>query len=175
MAIPPPLPREYNDNYPSATVIPMREHVEQTLAYVTSAFRRAAVLAFVFGVGVALLITSLFLKLRLTRERTRMGVLTAIGFSAREIASQVRFKVLLTTVVGALVGVVLAATVGESLVGAVISQAGLGIARLDFIPNPWLVYVAYPLILIAAGYTGAVALTAQLRAADKSAWLKGSE
>ncbi|MDN5762065.1 MAG: FtsX-like permease family protein [Microlunatus sp.] len=173
-AEPAALAREYSDNYPSAAVIPMREYVQQTLGYVTSAFLRAAILAVVFGVGVALLITSLFLKLRLTRERTKMGVLTAIGFSSRELASQVRFKVLLTTVAGALVGAVLAATVGESLVGAVISQAGLGIASLDFIPNPWLVYLAYPLMLIAAGYTGAVALTSRLRAPDKSAWLKGS-
>lgn len=167
------LAREYNDAYPMAAVIPMQEYVQQTLAYVTTAFRSAAILACVFGVGVALLITSLFLKLRLTRERTKMGVLTAIGFSAREIAFQVRFKVLLTTVVGTLVGIGLAATVGEWVVGAVVSQAGLGISKLGFIPNPWLVYLAYPIILIAAGYAGAVALTSRLRALDKSTWLKG--
>lgn len=50
---------------------------------------------------------------------------------------------------------------------------GLGIAGLDFIPNPMLVYVTYPAILIAAGYVGAVALTTGLRDADKSAWLRG--
>ncbi|MDO5739297.1 MAG: ABC transporter permease [Ornithinimicrobium sp.] len=167
------LAREYSANYPSASVIPMQAYVQQTLSYVTRAFRSAAILACVFGVGVALLITSLFLKLRLTRERTKMGVLSAIGFSSREIAFQVRFKVLLAVVAGTLVGIVLAATAGESLVGAVISRAGLGISSLDFIPTPWLVYLAYPLGLIAAGYLGAVALTSRLHAPDKSAWLKG--
>lgn len=132
-------------------------------------------MAGVFGVGVVLLITSIFFQLRLTRERTRMGVLTAIGFSSREIAFQVRFKVMLTVLVGTLLGILIAATAEESLVGAVISQAGLGLSSLDFIPNPWLVYLAYPLILIAAGYTAAVALTSRLRTPDKSAWLKGSQ
>lgn len=151
----------------------MRDYVKQTLSYVTNAFRSAAILAGIFGVGVALLITSLFLQLRLTRERTKMGVLSAVGFSSREIAFQVRFKILLTVVLGTLVGILLAATAGESLVGAVISLAGLGISSLDFIPNPWLVYLVYPLILVAAGYTGAVALTSRLHTADKSTWLKG--
>ena len=106
------LARQYGADHPSASVIAMREYVEQTLAYVTTALRSAAILACVFGLGVALLITTLFLKLRLTRERTTMGVLTAIGFSAREIAFHVRFKTLLAVVVGTAAGAVLATTIG---------------------------------------------------------------
>lgn len=167
------LAREYSELHPFATVIPTREYVEQTLSYVTTAFRSAAILAAVFGVGVALLISSLFLQLRLTRERTRMGVLTALGFSSREIAAQVRFKVLVTVVVGTFVGSVVAAAAGEALVGAVISLAGVGISGLEFITNPWLVHLAYPALLIAAGYVSAVVLTSRLRTAGKSSWLRG--
>ncbi len=172
-ADPAAVAREYNDLYPTATLIPMREYVEQTLSYVTTAFRSAAVLACAFGIGVALLITSMFLGLRLTRERTRMGVLTAIGFSSREIAAQLRFKVLVTVAVGTVAGAIAAATIGEWLVGGAISLAGLGISSLDFIPNPWLVYLAYPLMLVITGYLGAIALTRRLRVADKSTWLRG--
>lgn len=164
---------EYHQRFPAATVIPMREYVQQTLSYVTSAFQRAAILSFVFGVGVAVLITSLFLKLRLASERRRMGTLSAIGFSTKELIAQVRGKTLLAVVAGTLLGTVFAATVGETLVGLFISLAGLGIANLAFIPNPLLVYVAYPLTLITAGYLAAVALTARLRGADKSSWLRG--
>ena len=84
-----------------------------------------------------------------------------------------RAKTLLAVVVGTSLGLVFAATAGESLVGLFISLAGLGIANLAFIPNPLLVYVAYPLVLIAAGYLGAVVLTARLRGANKSSWLRG--
>ena len=91
----------------------------------------------------------------------------------REIGGQVRLKTLVTVVAGVALGLLLAATVGESLVGAFISLAGLGIAELAFIPNPWLVYLAYPLALIAAGYLAAVVLTARLRGTDKSSWLRG--
>lgn len=166
------IAREYNDAHPDAAVIPMREYAKQTLSYVTGAFGSAAALACLFGVGVAVLITCLFLRLRLTREQTRMGVLAAIGFSSREIASQVRLKVLLAAGVGTLLGVVVAATVGEALVAAAISLTGVGVTRLHFIPNPWLVYFFYPLLLMGAAHACAIALTSRLRSADKSAWLR---
>jgi len=162
---------EYGEAFPKATVIPMREYVQQMLSFVTDALRSAALLSVTFGIGVAALITVLFLKLRLARDRRRMGVLSAIGFSTAEIIAQVRSKTLLAATLGTLLGLGFAATAGESLVGLVISAAGLGIADLTFIPDVPLVYVAYPLALVAAGYLGAVVLTARLRSADKSTWL----
>ena len=135
---------EYGARFPAAAVIPMRDYVEQTLAYVTDAFASAAVLSFVFGIGVAVLITSLFLKLRFSSERRTMGVLSAIGFSAREIIAQTRGKVLLLAVLGTVAGLVFTATLGETLVGGLISLAGLGIAQLEFLPTVWLVYGVYP-------------------------------
>lgn len=164
---------EYAQQYPDAAVIPMHDYVKQTLSYVTDAFRGAAILAVIFGIGVALLITSLFLKLRLTKDRQKLGVLTAIGFSTRELVSQVVLKTLMMVAIGTVIGVLLAATLGEAMVGGLISLAGLGIAKLSFLPNPLLVYLVFPLILIGAGYAGALALTAGLRGADKSSWLKG--
>ncbi len=163
---------EYNERFPAAAVIPMQEYVQQTLAYVTDAFRSAAILSTLFGVGVALLIISLFLKLRLTKDRVKIGVLSAIGFSSDEIIRQTKFKVVLVAALGTLLGVLFAATIGESLVGGMIALVGLGIENLDFIPSPLIVYVLYPLLLIAAGYLGAVFLTAGLRDPDKSSWLK---
>lgn len=164
---------EYDARFPDAQVLSMREYVQQTLSYVTDAFRAAAIVSLVFGVAVAVLITSLFLKLRLTRDRQKIGVLSALGFSAGEIIGQARLKALLTVVLGAVLGFVFAATAGQTVVGALIALAGLGIEQLTFIPNPLLVYLVYPLVLIAAGYLGAVVLTSQLRTADKNSWIKG--
>lgn len=163
---------EYGMDHRSASVLPMRQYVDETLGSITSAFRNAAILATVLGLGISLAITILFLKLRLTRERSRMGVLTALGFSSCELVEQIMFKVMLTVSLGTVVGAVLAATAGEALVGGLISLSGLGITHLDFIPVPWLVYAAYPLLLFTTGCVGALAITSRLRAADKSRWLR---
>lgn len=164
---------EYGAQFDAASVVPMADYVDQTLAYVTDAFSSAAVLALVFALGVAVLITTLYLSLRLARDRRQLGSLAVIGFSGNELASQLRLKTLVAVVVGTLLGVVVSATVGESMVGGAISLAGLGITNLSFIPNPWLVFLAYPLLLIAAGYLSAAALSNRVRRGDVSTWLRG--
>lgn len=158
---------------PEATVIPMADYVAQTLSYVTEAFRSAAAITFGFGLAVALLITVLFLRLRLSRDRQRLGVLSALGFSVRELAAQVRWTTIGTAAVGVAAGVAVAATLGGRLIGGAISLAGLGIADLALVPNPWQSFLAYPLVLVAAAALGAAILTAGLRRADKSTWLRG--
>lgn len=162
---------EYDSQYKHASVIPMQEYVKQTLSYVTDAFRSAALLSLVFGLAVAALITGLFLKLRLTRERRRMGVLSALGFSRNKLIGQVRFKTVLTVAAGTAVGTVFAATLGEGLISGLISLTGIGLTSLSFIPNPLLVYLGYPLLLITVGFLASVPLTAGLRRGESSEWL----
>ena len=162
---------EYDLQYKHASIVPMQEYVKQTLSYVTDAFRSAALLSLVFGLAVSALITGLFLKLRLTRERRRMGVLSALGFSRNELISQVRLKTVLTVAVGTVIGTVFAATLGEGLISGLISLTGIGLTSLSFIPDPLLVYIGYPLLLITVGFLASVPLTAGLRRGESSEWL----
>ena len=170
-ADPTAIAAEYDSQHKHASIIPMQEYVKQTLSYVTDAFRSAALLSLFFGLAVAALITGLFLKLRLTRERRRMGVLSALGFSRNELISQVRFKTVLTVAVGTVIGTVFAATLGEGMISGLISLTGIGLTSLSFIPNPLLVYLGYPLLLITVGFLASVPLTAGLRRGESSEWL----
>jgi putative ABC transport system permease protein len=163
---------EYDAQFPTAGVKPTQEYIRETMGVLTDSMRGAAWVALVFGLGVAVLIASLFLKLRLTRDRPKMGVLSAIGFSAKELVGQVRTRTLLLVAAGTAAGVVFAATAGQSLVSAGLAAVQLGITDLTFIPNPWLVYVLYPLLLVGAGYLGVAVLTAGIGRADKSEWIR---
>jgi putative ABC transport system permease protein len=164
---------EYDEQFPTAGVKPTQEYAQETLGVLIDSLRGAGWIALIFGLGVAVLITSLFLKLRLTRDRSKMGVLSAIGFSAKELVGQVRTKTLLLVAAGTVAGLVFVATAGQSLASAALTAVQLGITDLTFIPNPWLVYVLYPLLLLGAGYLGVTVLTAGIRRADKSQWLRG--
>lgn len=163
---------EFGDQFEFAAVVPMAEYVQQTLSYVTDAFSSAAIIALAFALGVAVLITCLYLNLQLARDRRTLGSLSVVGFAGGELASQLRLKSLVSVVIGTALGVIVSATLGQSLVGGAISLAGLGISSLTFIPNPWLVYLAYPLLIIAAGYVSAAAISNRIRRADVSAWLR---
>ena len=78
---------------------------------------------------------------------------------------------MLTVAVGTIVGTVFAATLGEVMISGLISATGIGLASLRFIPQPLLVYVGYPLALVAVGYLAAAAMTAGLRRGETSEWL----
>ncbi len=161
------------EQLPTAVVLPMAEYLEQTFAGTTDAFRSAAWLALLSGLGVALLVTSLFLRLRLARDRSTMGVLSAIGFSTDEIVGQVRTRTLVAVTAGALLGLVFAATGGETLAGGLLAALRMNLSDLTFIADPWLVYVLYPSLLVGAGGLAVVLCTAGIRGADKSRWLRG--
>ncbi|MGO1972720.1 MAG: FtsX-like permease family protein [Propionibacteriaceae bacterium] len=162
---------DYDQRFESARVIPMQEYAQQTLSNVTEALRGASLLALVLGVGVVALITRLFVGMHLSSTRRALGILAVIGFTQREISRQVLGKTLLVVTAGTLLGLVMVKTLGDSLVGGLISLAGLGIADLSLIPNPLMVYLAYPLVTIGAGLLGALLATTRLRGADLSSWL----
>ena len=169
-ADPAALAAEYAARFPTASVIESEEYLAQTMSFVTSAFRSVALLAVTFALAVAMLITGLFLSLQVKRDRQRMGVLSALGFSRREIIGQLRGKALAALAVGTIAGVVFTAAAGQWLVGGFATAAGLGITELQLFPQVPLAYGVYPLILIAAGYLVTVLLTARLRGTAPSTW-----
>lgn len=100
-----------------------------------------------------------------------MGVLSAIGFSTGEIVAQVRGKTLAMALTGIVAGTLIAAALGDALVGSLLSIAGLGLTRLSLVAQPGLVYELFPLALLGAAALAAVLLTRRLRGADRSGWL----
>jgi putative ABC transport system permease protein len=149
-------------------------YVGQTLFHVTRALRGVAGAAAGLGIGVSALVVVLVLRLHLVQERRRMGALSAVGFSIREILGQLRGRALIAILAGTAAGLVLAGTGGQAMIGSALGLAGLGITHLDLIPNPWLVDLAVPLALIAAGGLPAIAVTSPLRHADTGDWLTGA-
>lgn len=164
---------DYNTRF-DVEARPMAEYVHQTLAYLTDAMRTAAAVALILGLAVAGLITTLFLKLRLTRDRQKIGILTAVGFSFREISAQVLLKTLVAVGLGVATGCIVANTAGAAVVGGVLSLAGTGLSGLSLLINPVVAYLIYPVSLTAAGCAGSVILLAGLYRQDKTAWMKES-
>lgn len=170
-AAPEPLSREYGARFQRASIVPMPQYVAETLSHVTEALRSAAWLSFGFGLLVAGLITVLFLGLRLSRERRRLGALAALGFSRRELGAHVRRKATVMVAAGTIVGTLLAATVGELLLSWVISATGIGLTSLRLVPQPLLVHVGCPVALLGTGYLAATVVAARLRRGEISEWL----
>ncbi len=160
--------------YPNAKVAEMHAVSPGTLSYVTDAFRNATWLAAGLEVAISVLLTSLFLRLTLTRDRPKMAVLHALGFSSAEIGRQYLLKTALMVGLGVAIGLAVSELAGEPLLGTLLSMAGLGLSQLTFLTNPALTLGAIPLLLIGAGVGSVLAATAGIQRLDKSAWLRST-
>lgn len=130
------------------TVDPMEEFINQTLGGVVKQLKTVVFAVVIIGVSMEVLITVLFLKLRLAKDLSDIAILKAIGFTEKDIKIQYLIKIALVSLVGLLVGIVLTDVLGEKVVNAALSVAGIGVKQVELISN-WLIqYIICPLLLL---------------------------
>jgi putative ABC transport system permease protein len=95
-----------------------------------------------------MLITVLFLKLRLAKDLSEIAVLKAVGFTEQDIKKQYMIKIGCVSIAGILVGTIFTDVLGEKIVNFALSLSGLGIKEVGLIVNPVLQYIMCPLLLL---------------------------
>jgi len=142
---------EYADSFPFAKVSGIDEYIRQTFGGTIRAIDSAACAAAGIALALAVLITFLFMRMLVAKDRYKIAVLKAFGYTNADIKVQYLARSVFVLVIGLLVGTVLANTVGESLAGAGI--ASFGGASFKFIVNPVFAYLLGPLSMAGAVLT----------------------
>ncbi|MBC2425449.1 FtsX-like permease family protein [Clostridium beijerinckii] len=134
---------------------PMEEFINQTLGGVSSQIKISIIAVVVIGILLAALIVVLFMKLRLAKDVAQIAAMKAIGFTNSDVRKQYLYKTLMVSIAGIFTGAFISNILGESIVSVALSITKLGISRITFIKNPWIVFVILPLVLLAvvAGMT----------------------
>ena len=130
------------------TVDPMKEFIDQTLGGVAKQLRTIVFAVVSIGAALAMLIAVLFLKLRLAKDLAEIAVLKAVGFSEHDLKQQYMIKIGCVSATGILAGIILTSVLGEKIVNAGLSIAGLGIREVGFIINPVIQYILCPSFLL---------------------------
>lgn len=131
------------------TVDPMQEFIDQTLGGVTRQLKAIVLAICIIGSSLVMLITALFLKLRLAKDLSEIAILKAIGFSHKDLKKQYMIKIGWVSLGGILVGTVLTDFLGEKIVNAALGLAGIGIKKVHLITNPIGEYLVCPVVLMA--------------------------
>lgn len=131
------------------TVDPMEEFINQTLGGIVKQLRSIIFTIAILGVGLAALITVLFLKLRLAKDLSEIAILKAIGFSEKDIMQQYLIKIGCVSITGILAGILISNFLGEKMINAVLGITELGINKIELISNPVIGYIFCPLLLLA--------------------------
>lgn len=130
------------------TADPMAEFINQTLGGVVKQFRTIVLTSVIIGACLAVLITVLFLKLRLAKDLSQIAVLKAVGFTERDIKKQYLIKIGCISITGILTGIIVTDLLGEKTVDFALGMAGLGIKRVELIADPVIQYIISPLLLL---------------------------
>lgn len=130
------------------TVDPMEEFLKQTLGGVVKQFQTIVFAIVIIGACLVMLITVLFLKMRLAKDMSEIATLKALGFSVRDLQHQYLIKIGCVATAGILAGILLTNFLGEKIVNAVLSMSGLGIKRVELLGNPVVEYLISPLFLL---------------------------
>ncbi len=141
----------YSNQFAFAKVTDTQEYISQTYGQTLISVKQASIAAIAVSLIIIVLVTSLFMKMLVVKDRYSIAVMKACGFTNADIRLQYISRSAFVLLLGIIIGTFLANTVGEMIAGVVISSFGASSFR--FTPAPLLAYLLYPLIMVCAVFT----------------------
>lgn len=136
---------EYTDSFDFAKVSDIDEFVSQTLGSTISSVEMASYAAVAIALIITILVTLLFMKMLVAKDRHSIAVMKSFGFTNSDIKMQYISRSIFVLIVGIVVGTLLANTLGEMLAGLMISS--FGASTFNFTVNPLSAYLLSPLLM----------------------------
>ncbi|MBO0458768.1 FtsX-like permease family protein [Enterococcus hulanensis] len=150
---------QYKEDLPFAKMNNAEQYRDQTFGSTIQSLLMVAIGASLVAVLITGLITSLFMKLLLVKDKKEIATLKAIGLTNQEIRNQYLARSLTILVLGIGLGTGLAMTLGKTISGLV--SAGLGGVSVQLIGSP-LIYLGCPLLLLIFTYLTSRVVTTQV-------------
>ncbi|WP_232697507.1 ABC transporter permease [Brevibacillus daliensis] len=137
---------EYADRFNFAKISGIDEYITQTFGSTISSIGKASYVAIVVALIITVLVTLLFMKMLVAKDRYSIAVMKSLGFTNSDITIQYISRSVFVLIVGIVLGMLLANTLGGVLASAVISS--FGASSFTFVVNPLSAYLLYPLMMI---------------------------
>ncbi|RDW16669.1 ABC transporter permease [Oceanobacillus chungangensis] len=136
----------YSSEFDFAKTSDINEFVSQTLGSTINSVEIASYAAVAVALVITTLVTLLFMKMLVAKDRYSIAVMKAFGFTNSDIKVQYVSRSVFVLIVGIILGTLLANTVGEIFAGALISS--FGASTFNFAVNPLSAYLVSPLMMI---------------------------
>lgn len=144
----------------------MEEFLRQTLGGVTLQVEQASRAVLLIGICLTILITMLFLKLRIAREAAAFAAKRTMGIPFSAICLQELYPVLFAGGMGAACGVFLAERFGDNMISGLFGMLGIGLKEITFVSAPVWQYFMIPAMLIATLVMVTFGVCSQIRKID---------
>ncbi|MCM3634090.1 ABC transporter permease [Paenibacillus camelliae] len=137
--------KEYSETFDYTKTSDIDEYVKQTFGSTISAVKTASYVAIVVAIAITLLISMLFIRMLVAKDRYSIAVMNAFGYTSTDVKVQFISRSIFILIIGVLLGTILANTLGELLAGLVISS--FGASTFEFTIDPISAYLLSPLLM----------------------------
>lgn len=136
---------EYAAAFPGAKVNAVETVVWQIMGNVMKQLEIATRFSVGIALGISGLITAMFFKMLMTKERSQTAIMRSIGFSMMDIRLQYTARGVSVVLIGIVTGTLLAGALGQKLAALLIT----GMSSIQFVINPFVAWFLCPAIMIA--------------------------
>ncbi len=137
---------EYTKKFPFAKISDIALNIEQTFGSTIRSIGKATFVTFIIALINSFLVTVLFMRMLIAKDRFSIAILKALGFSNKDISVQYLARSVFVLIIGILLGTLLANSLGEKIVGLVIAM--FGASSFKFVINSYLAYLLSPALMI---------------------------
>ncbi|MEJ8766962.1 FtsX-like permease family protein [Oceanobacillus sp. HCA-5259] len=137
--------KEMSEALPFVKVTDADNHKQQVFGATMASIKTAANVSLIVALFITGLVSLLFMKLLVAKDRPAIPMLKAIGFTNQDIPKQYTTRGMFILIIGVAGGSILANTFGESIAGMV--MASFGIEALTFVSHP-LIYLGFPILML---------------------------
>ena len=143
---------EYQRTYSTVQVNDIKEYTRQTLGNIIDQMSTIVIGAIAIAVIIAVLITTLFLRMLLSKDMSQIAIMRSMGLTSKNIQHQYMAGTLMVLIMGIIVGVLASQYLGEFLVSMAMSS--MGAAKIELVTVAWQTWLLCPLALIVVvGFT----------------------
>lgn len=137
---------EWGKEFYPAKVSSIAEQMDQTFGSTIQQVSNITIACAAISCIILVLITALFFRLLLTKDKQEIIIQKGLGFTSKRLQNRYILAASFLLVIGVGSGLILANTVGEVLVGMIMSN--MGASQIAFTLQPLLTYLACPLLLV---------------------------
>ncbi len=137
-----PKVSEYGGRFAYAKASGIQEFVDQTFGSTISSVGVASKAAIIIALGIMLLVTMLFMRMLVAKDRYAIAVMKAFGYTDTDLRTQYVSRAVFILALALVLGTLLAGSLGEALAGGMISSFGASSFAFDV--NPLSSYLLLP-------------------------------
>ncbi len=141
---------QYKEQFPFANVYDVEENIDQMFGQVIDSVKMASYAAMGVTVLLTVLVTVLFMKMLVVKDRYSIALLKSMGFTSEGIRRQYLTRSVIVLVLGVVIGTIMANTLGEYVGVAIVSA--FGATDFNFVVNPFFAYMVSPLLVATCVY-----------------------